>query len=161
MSLKAVRRLALGGVIAALGAWLIIAHLVPSTGPRLAQAAAAADADTSSADAEPLAPLLAAATALRASEVPPSRTWPPSPFRLAELEPTQGGAENAPHDTGAMPTAFRLEGIISGPPPRALISGQILAVGDSLPGGHTVVVIDAYSVTLEGPQGTWTLLLPP
>jgi hypothetical protein len=159
MNPSARRKLILGGVVAVLAAWLVLPLVLRHRGPAEAQAAASADADVAGDDAELVTPLLLAVAALPAAELPVDQGWPADPFqRLRSGTPdTTADSSAAPTDVRARPV---LNGIIGGSSPRALIQGQIVAVGDRVVGGYTVTAIDAYSVTLEGPQGPWTLTLP-
>jgi hypothetical protein len=57
------------------------------------------------------------------------------------------------------PTVLRLQSIIYGARPSAMIAGKFLFVGDSIQ-GHQVVAIDKETVTLVGEGQTNTLSLP-
>jgi hypothetical protein len=157
MNPSAPRKLILGGVLAVLAGWLVIPRLIHNTGPAPAQAADTDTTRSADRDAELLLPILAAAPA--APAVPLAAEWAADPFH--RLRPaTAPDQPQTPVQPGQPPAALVLEGILNGAAPSALISGQIAGVGDRLPGGYTVAAIDAYSVTLDGPQGPWTLKLP-
>ena len=153
------RKLILGGLLAVLAAWLVLPTVLRRGGPAQAQAATTEEAEATGVGADVVLPVLSAVAALPAPEAPVNLGWPSDPFqRLHPPRPANG------LDTAAAPAethpGLALEAIISGSSPRAMIQGQIVAVGDRLAGGYTVTAIDAYSVTLAGPQGPWTLTLP-
>jgi hypothetical protein len=52
-----------------------------------------------------------------------------------------------------------LNGVLSGTKPLAMINGLVVTVGDRLADGSVITAIDSRSVTLQGPQGPWTLEL--
>jgi hypothetical protein len=153
------RKLILGGLLAVLAVWLVLPTVLRRGGPAQAHAATADEIEAASTDADVVAPLLSAVAALPTPEALVNLGWPSDPFqRLHPPTPAKNpDAAAAPAETHA---GLAVEAIISGSSPRALIQGQIVAVGDQLAGGYTVTAIDAYSVTLAGPQGPWTLTLP-
>jgi hypothetical protein len=57
------------------------------------------------------------------------------------------------------PTVLRLQSIIYGTRPSAMIAGKFLFVGDSIQ-GHKVIAIDKETVTLAGNGQTNVLRLP-
>jgi hypothetical protein len=159
MSPRAYRKLILGGLVAGLAGWHVIPRLLGASGPRPAHAA-----DSGAPEAEPAAADLAL-PALPNVEIgawardgPAPAAWPEDPFqRRREIAPATEDARLSARPE--QPAAFVLNAIISGDTPRALINERVLAVGDRLADGSTVVAIDTFSVALSGPAGTWTLEL--
>lgn len=144
MSAKHRIRLLLAGLLAA-GAWFALSFR-DGAAPRPAAAAL------------PAAPRLVS-TAPAQAPVPPRawpdrRAWPPDPFRTpgSSSRPDNGMNSTIPRsDLPARP--FVLKAILDGQNPRAILDGQVVAVGDRLPGGATVAAIDAFSVTLTETDG--------
>jgi hypothetical protein len=161
MNPSARRKLILGGAIAVLGAWVALPPVLRRVGPAQAQAAdrkLERDTEDVADDTSDLvASVLAAVAALPAVEVPVSSGWPASPFGCRDAAADTGTSSPAPRNPSPV---LRLDGIILGDAPRALIGGQIVGVGDQVAGDYTVTAIDTNSVTLVGPQGPWTLTLP-
>jgi hypothetical protein len=159
MSPDAYRKLILGGLAAGLAGWLVIPRLLGTSGPRTAHAAdsVAPEVEPTAAD---LALLALPDVALGAwpRDGPTPAVWPEDPFRRRrELTPETEDPRHA--DRPEQPAAFVLNAIVSGDTPRALINERVLAVGDRLADGSTIVAIDTFSVALSGPEGTWTLEL--
>ena len=171
MTPDARHKLILAGVIAVLAAWVLIPQVLRRVGPAPAQAAGAelepgspgeaAVGEPGAAEDDTVASVLAAMAALPTPDTPTGSVWPADPFGSRASGPGPRVPAPAPQ---APNLGLALEGIISGSPdapgPRALIQGQIVAVGDQLAGGYTVTAIDTNSVTLAGPLGPWTLTLP-
>ena len=156
MSPSAYRKLILGGLVAGLAGWLVIPRLLGASGPRPAHAA-----DSVAPEAGPAAANLALPNVeigAWARDGPTPAPWPEDPFqRRREFAP---GTEDARLSARPeRPAAFVLNAIISGDVPRALINERVLAVGDRLADGSTLVAIDTFSVAFSGPEGTWTLEL--
>jgi hypothetical protein len=152
MSREAARRLAIGGVIAGLGGWLVLPRVLGTAGPAVACAAPmTAENETVAAPAaatEPAPDQRAARTAA---------PWPADPFPVLP-EPT-GGVEQTVAEPAVAQRQPALNAIVSGPTPHALIDGKIVAIGDRLPDGSIVTAIGAYAVSLQGPQGAYSLEL--
>jgi hypothetical protein len=159
MSPSAYRKLIFGGLVVGLAGWLVIPRLLGASGPRPAHAA-----DSIAAEAEPAAADLAllalpnVALGAWARDGPTPAPWPEDPFlHRREFAPRAEDAQLSARPE--QPAAFVLNAIISGDVPRALINERVLAVGDRLADGSTLVAIDTFSVALSGPKGTWTLEL--
>ena len=159
MSRSGYRKLVLGCLIAALSTWYGLSRIVGDTGPASALAATeeSSGADESlddlSLDIAPV-PRIRPRAGRESAQV----EWPADPF--FRRAPT--AVEEDPGDgveARAQEPRFVLRAIIEGVRPLALIDGVVVAVGDRLVDGSTVVAIRAYSVTLQGPQGTWILRL--
>jgi hypothetical protein len=99
------------------------------------------------------------------THAPVVATNPPAPVAV---EPTVSSApaSNATSAAPAMvfaeppkPTVLRLQSIIYGTRPSAMIAGKFLFVGDSIQ-GHKVIAIDKETVTLAGNGQTNVLRLP-
>lgn len=159
MSPSVYRKLILGGLVAGLAGWLVIPRLLGTSGPRPAYATESVAPEA----AEPVADNPALATprvelAGWARDGPTPAAWPEDPFqRRRELASATEDAQLPARPE--QPAAFVLSAIISGDVPRALINERVLAVGDRLADGSTVVAIETFSVALSGPEGTWTLEL--
>ena len=156
---SAYRKLVLGGLVAALGAWVVIPRLLGGAAPRTAHAAEAEDAGSAESEADWVPPVVNVAdvTGLAPDEsatVP----WPEDPFFRRHL------AANAEQDQSPAAQVKRagpvLSAVVDGPMPWALINGRIVTVGDQLADDSVVLAINTDSVTLSGPEGTWTLKLP-
>ncbi len=158
MSPNARRQLILGGLIAGLAAWLVVPQLLQRGGPTPARAATVDDDGLAESDRELLKPLLSAVAAMPARELQAAAAWPESPFQRTPPAAPEPARLTAAAPAPARP-GLRLDGIIAGSVPRALVSGRIVGVGDRLPGGYRVAAIDSDSVTLEGSEGPWTLSL--
>ena len=156
---SAYRKLILGGVVTGLAGWLVIPRLLGASGPRSAHAADSDAPAAKSAVADLALPALPnVEIGAWTRDGPTPAPWPEDPFqRRRESAP---GTEDARLSVRPeRPAAFVLHAIISGDVPRALINERVLAVGDRLADGSTIVAIDAFSVALSGPAGTWTLEL--
>jgi hypothetical protein len=156
MSPSALRKLILGGLVAGLAGWLVVPHLLGARGPRTAQAADSPTPETQPAVADLTLPDVEMVAA--SLEGPTPAPWPADPF-LGQRSHAPGPDDARPSTRPAQPAAFVLSAIISGDVPRALINERVLAVGDRLADGSTIVAINTLSVALSGPAGTWTLEL--
>ena len=157
------RQLILGGLIAGLGIWFGAGRLLGEAGPAHARADGS---DSWSDEADALdrstgGPVASEAVqrARRAQQDLADAAWPRNPFLRPLSERTQeSDQEHA--DTPAEQPQFVLNAIVGGTAPLAMINGRTVAEGDVLSDGSTLTAIDAYSVTLRGPRGIWTLRLP-
>ena len=85
---------------------------------------------------------------------------------LVQEAPTSAVATNTPEPESKVvfveppkPTVLRLQSIIYGSRPSAMIAGKFLFIGDSIQ-GHKVIAIDRETVTLVGEGQTNVLSLP-
>lgn len=161
MGHSSLRKLILGGAIAALGAWYAIDTFLPGAGPAKAGAATADVAKIPEIGDEPLP---AVASRIPEAELAERRLlsaapWPANPFFRAGTR--KRGGEHGHEHTPASGTEQRyvLSATISGEKPLAMINGTVLSMGDRLGDGSMITAIDDYAVTLQGPQGPWVLEL--
>jgi hypothetical protein len=159
MNRNGLRKVILGGVIAALSTWYGLRQFLGDAAPSPADAAA-----TDVTDIEMIVGQLSTAATIPQpappEPAPPAATpWPADPFfRFAAPERAQGRqVQTSPSASGPR---FLLNAIISGQRPLAMINGTVHSVGERLADGSTIVAIGEYAVTLQGPQGPWTLELP-
>jgi hypothetical protein len=159
MSPSAYRRLILGGPIVGLAGWLVIPRLLGHSGPQPARAAEGEVMPAEQTVAELALPTLPdTESSLWVRDGAAPAPWPENPFQRPR-QPAPATEDASTARAPAQPAAFVLHAVISGDVPRALINDRILAVGDTLSDGSTIVTIDTLSVTLSGPEGTWTLEL--
>jgi hypothetical protein len=152
MNRDGLRRLIMGGVIAGLGGWLVLPRVIGTTGPAMACAApTTAENETVAAPAAATEPAPDQRAELTAAP------WPADPFLVLREPPTAVGQTVA--EPAVAPRQPVLNAIISGPTPRALIDGKIVTLGDRLADGSIVTAIGAYAVSLQGPQGAYSLAL--
>jgi len=160
MNRSGLRKLILGGVIAALSAWYGLRQFLGDAAPSQAEAATADVTDIEeivgqwSTSASPTIP----PAGPRARGLLAAAAWPADPFfRLATPEQTPGRPEETPHSE--IGPRFLLNAIISGQRPLAMINGTVHSVGARLADGSTIIAIGEYAVSLQGPHGPWTLRL--
>lgn len=159
------RSILVGATLLAGGGWLVDA-LLPASRPKPASAASSQPADGSEPAAPPdvdavlarLAPPQAAGAGLGADafERDLFKPGPRLMQMLAEPAPVPATrpATPSPDARAELPFAerHRVQGILLGPTPLAIIDGQVMAQG-SVVDGHRVVEIRRGDVVLEGPQG--------
>ena len=159
MSSSAVRKLVLGGLVATLGAWVLVPRLLGVAIPRAARAAEAEATEDAEPEADWVPPVVNVPDAARpAPDESATVAWPEDPFfcRHSAASATQDQpAAGAKKRAGPV-----LSAVVNGAAPWALIDGQVVTVGGRLADDYTVVAIETDSVTLSGPEGTWTLKLP-
>lgn len=155
------RKLVFGGAIAGLGAWVGLAHLLPGTGP--------AEVWAKSTEPQEIGETLAAlsesmpsASQTMADEQPAAAAvaWPADPFfRSGAWSQYDRQTQAQPSELSGGQPGFVLNAVLSGTKPLAIINGLVVTVGDRLADGSVITALDSRSVTLQGPQGTWTLEL--
>lgn len=160
MNRSGLRKLTLGGAIAALSTWYGLRQFLADVAPAEAEATTVAATDIDEIVGQlstPPAPTISPAE-LRERGLLAAAAWPANPFfRFAAPEQAQGGQEQTAHSE--IGPRFLLNAIISGEQPLAMINGTVHSVGDHLADGSTITAIDEYAVTLQGPHGPWTLRL--
>jgi hypothetical protein len=155
MARDRLRKLLLGGSLAVLGAWVVLPRVWSGLGPAEAQAAPPEEMTNESVTgaAAPADPAPTYAAELDAWATAP---WPDDPFRLP---PALVEGEQPKPDAPSSAGRPVLSAILSGAAAQALIDGQVLKVGDRLADGSVIAAIENSRVTLQGPQGRWTLEL--
>ena len=158
------RKLVFGCAIAGLSIWYGISQLLPGVGPAQSEATTG----ESVAIDEVLAGLSVATPAtstarLREQRILAAADWPQDPFfhpiSAYPVESREDAEEEHGPSRGAEQPRLVLIAIISGAEPLAMIDGLVVAIGDQLADGSVITAIDTYSVTLQRPQGPWTLRL--
>jgi hypothetical protein len=159
MNRSNLRKLILGGAIAALGVWYVLGQLLPGIGPAKAGAATVDAAAVCEVADESLALVVSTdAPELDQRRLLAAAPWPANPFfRAAAGEPEahrQGRAA-----VSATEPRYALTATLSGEQPLAMINGEVLSIGDRLGDGSTITAINDWAVSLQGPHGPWILRL--
>ena len=155
MNRSGLRKLLLGGSVAALAAWGVIDRLLPDAGPAEAQAATAGESDES---VTLVSPTDAADGQPAVRNWPVATAWPENPFFRVVVEVSDEPASPASEPVPDEPRLI-LQALISGPTALAMINSEVVAVGQRLADGTLVTAIEADSVTLRGTHGIRTLEL--
>lgn len=154
MTSSNVRKAILGGLIAVLAAWYVLPRWLGRPAPAPAEAAERAEVPATTELAPPVDSYAKAQAQLREQRRTAAIAWPTDPFGVTVERPA-GSAPQADESSpgpGA-PPAYVLKGVITGTPPRALLNDLVVAVGDELAEGATVLAIDADSLTIQSPRG--------
>ena len=160
MSRSGVRKLILGSAIAGLSLWYGLRQHLTGAGPSVAEAttADAMNIDEILGALSPAAVTAEMQAELRERRLLAGAAWPADPFFKLTASEQQPDRQEQAAD-GAIGPRFLLKAIMSGERPLAMINGTVCAIGDRLADGSTIIAIDDYTVTLQGPQGPWLLKL--
>jgi hypothetical protein len=153
------RKLILGCAIAVLAVWYGLSQVITETGPASAQASTEAVPEVG----ELIGPTISVVSPIpeavkREQRKLASADWPADPFFTRISTSLPEDPKNTAEVLSDEPRLV-LRAIVGGARPLAMIDGLVVAVGDQLADGSTVVAIGTDSVTLDGSHGTWILKL--
>ena len=161
MNSNRLRKVVMGGLIAALAGWYGLTQWPPAASLAATEEDAVELEDTFEqlVAAQNTSESARASSALGGNRA--ALPWPADPFfRLVEnRETVAADDEETPQVIPDKPT-YSLTAIIGGLSPLAMINGRVVSVGDLLTDSVTVVAIDDLSVTLREPSGIRVLELP-
>lgn len=147
-----IRKAIFGGLIAILAAWCVLPRWLGRTGPALAEAAEETEVSEATEPAPQVDSYARARAVAREQRAAAAIAWPENPFALTVVAP-ESAVPTASGSANVAQPAYVLKGVITGTPARALLNDRIVAVGDELADGSTILSIDANSLTLQGPEG--------
>jgi hypothetical protein len=154
MNPEHMKRTLMGSLIGVLAIWLALDRYLPSAKPSPADAATAVNAEDTTVLVAP--PKAVDPLNEQVRQEWANKAWPANPFNRTR---PAARTDSEKKKTGEA-ARYALSAIVTGRRPLALIDGAYLTIGDRLPDGSSIKAIGQNSVTLQGPDGPWTLTLP-